>query len=138
MDSSALIMLLTGRANVSALEAFLADFPQAPLATCTVGFVETVRHLDRAGSFPRALTDLDERGTEILLGREVRDLATRVGPGLRALDALHVASALSLERELVALVTYDRGCSTRRARKACPPTPPVWRSDRAVSAARRL
>ncbi|WP_316742372.1 PIN domain-containing protein [Streptomyces sp. MK7] len=108
MDSSALIMLLTGRANVSALDAFLADFPQAPLATCTVGFVETVRHLDRAGSFPRALTDLDERGTEILLGREVRDLATRVGPGLRALDALHVASALSLERELVALVTYDR------------------------------
>ncbi|OIJ66187.1 hypothetical protein WN71_020035 [Streptomyces mangrovisoli] len=90
------------------MEAFLAGFPLSPLATCTVGFVETVRHLDRAGSFPQALADLDERVTEILLGREVRDLATRVDPGLRALDALHVASALSLERDLVALVTYDR------------------------------
>lgn len=108
MDSSALITLLTGRTNVSALESFLAGFPPAPLATCTVGFVETVRHLDRAGSFPRALVDLDERVTEILLGREVRDLATRVDPGLRALDALHVASALSVERELAAFVTYDR------------------------------
>lgn len=108
MDSSALITLLTGRANVSALEAFLVDFPAVSLATCTVGFVETVRHLDRAGSFPRALEDLDERVTEILLDREVRDLATRVDPGLRALDALHVASALSLERELAAFVTYDR------------------------------
>ncbi|NUP20344.1 MAG: type II toxin-antitoxin system VapC family toxin [Streptomyces sp.] len=108
MDSSALITLLTGRANASALEAFLMGFSSASLATCTVGFVETVRHLDRAGSFPQALVDLDTRVTEILLDREVRDLATRVDPGLRALDALHVASALSMEAELAAFVTYDR------------------------------
>jgi predicted nucleic acid-binding protein len=107
MDSSALITLLTGRANAAALESFLASFPSASLATCTVGFVETVRHLDRAGSFPQALADLDERVTEILLSRDVRDLATRVDPGLRALDALHVASALSVEGELAAFVTYD-------------------------------
>ncbi|WP_329235026.1 type II toxin-antitoxin system VapC family toxin [Streptomyces canus] len=108
MDSSALITLLTGRTNAAALESFLVNFPQAPLATCTVGFVETVRHLDRAGSFPQALADLDQRVTEILLSREVRDLATRVDPGLRALDALHVASALSVARELASFLTYDR------------------------------
>lgn len=108
LDSSALLTLLTRRTNASALESFLAGFPQAPLATCTVGFVETVRHLGKAGSFPRALADLDERVTEILLSREIRDLATRVDPRLRALDALHVASALSVQRELAAFVTYDR------------------------------
>lgn len=108
MDSSALITLLTGRTNATALESFLVGFPSASLATCTVGFVETVRHLDRAGSFPEALADLDERVTEILLSSEVRDLATRVDPGLRPLDALHVASALTVERELTAFVTYDR------------------------------
>lgn len=108
MDSSALITLSTGRTNAPALESFLADYPAASLATSTVGFVETVRHLDRAGSFPQALADLDEQVTEILLSGEVRDLATRVDPGLRALDALHVASALSVEGELTAFVTYDR------------------------------
>jgi predicted nucleic acid-binding protein len=39
----------------------------------------------------------------------ILDRAGEIGPlNLRALDAIHLASALSLGRELDALVTYDR------------------------------
>jgi uncharacterized protein len=47
-----------------------------------------------------ALVDLDE---------PVRELAGRVGsPQLRALDAIHLATALSLGDDLGALCSYDR------------------------------
>ncbi|MBQ1100820.1 PIN domain-containing protein [Streptomyces sp. b94] len=79
-----------------------------PLATSTLGFVETVRTLELVGHFPKALEDLDARVTEILLTREVRDSAALLAGRLRTLDAVHVASALSLRDDLTALVTYDR------------------------------
>lgn len=108
MDSSALLTLLTGRTNAGELRVFLADRPGVPLATSTVGVVETVRQLDKVGSFPTALADLDRLVTEILLTEEVRDLATRVPGSLRSLDAIHVASALSVSEVLDCLVTYDK------------------------------
>jgi predicted nucleic acid-binding protein len=108
MDSSALLTLLTGRAAVAALRDFLAERPGLPMATSTVGVVETVRQLDKVGSFPNALTDLDRMITEILLTEEVRDLATRVPSALRSLDAIHVASALIIGEALDSLVTYDK------------------------------
>ncbi|MFJ4008110.1 type II toxin-antitoxin system VapC family toxin [Streptomyces sp. NPDC090023] len=108
MDSSALITLLTGRSDAPELRAFLADRPGLPLATSTVGVVETVRQLDRVGSFPDALSDLDRLVTEILLTEEVRDLAARLPGPLRALDAIHVASALTIGEALDCLITYDK------------------------------
>ncbi|MFE9921248.1 PIN domain-containing protein [Streptomyces sp. NPDC005774] len=80
-----------------------------PLATSTLGFVETVRTLDLMGYFPKAMEDLDARITEILLTREVRDGAALLVGCLRTLDAVQVASAMSLrDDDLTALVTYDR------------------------------
>lgn len=108
MDSSALLTLLTGRANASELRNFLAARPGLPMATSTVGVVETVRQLDKVGSFPDALADLDRMVTEILLTEEVRDLATRVPTSLRSLDAIHVASALGVGEALDSLITYDK------------------------------
>lgn len=108
MDSSALLTLLTGRAGAAELRDFLAERPGLPMATSTVGMVETVRQLDKVGSFPNALADLDRMVTEILLTEEVRDLATRVPATLRSLDAIHVASALVIGDALDSLVTYDK------------------------------
>ncbi|MEV7108594.1 type II toxin-antitoxin system VapC family toxin [Streptomyces atroolivaceus] len=108
MDSSALLTLLTGRTNAGELRNFLADRPGLPIATSTVGVVETVRQLDRVGSFPHALADLDSMITEILLTEEVRDLATRVPASLRSLDAIHVASALAIGDAIDSLITYDK------------------------------
>lgn len=108
MDSSALITLLTSRPAAAELRVFLSDRAGLPLATSTIGIVETVRQLDKAGSFPDALSDLDAMVTEILLTEEVRDLATRVSGSLRSLDALHVASALVIGSALDSLITYDK------------------------------
>lgn len=108
MDSSALLTLLTGRTGAAELRDFLAQRPGLPMATSTVGMVETVRQLDKVGSFPNALADLDRMVTEILLTEEVRDLATRVPAALRSLDAIHVASALVIGDALDSLVTYDK------------------------------
>lgn len=108
MDSSALITLLTGRPGAAELRTFLSDRPGLPLATSTIGIVETVRQLDKVGSFPDALSDLDGMVTEILLTEEVRDLATRVSGALRSLDAIHVASALVIGGALDSLITYDK------------------------------
>jgi predicted nucleic acid-binding protein len=108
MDSSALLTLLTGRAGAAELRDFLAERPRLPVATSTVGVVEAVRQLDKVGSFPNALADLDRMVTEILLTEEVQDLATRVPATLRSLDAIHVASALAIGEALDSLITYDK------------------------------
>ncbi|MGP2440662.1 type II toxin-antitoxin system VapC family toxin [Streptomyces sp. JW3] len=108
MDSSALLTLLIGRPGADELRDFLSARPGLPMATSTVGVVETVRQLDRVGSFPNALADLDHMVTEILLTAEVRDLSTRVPANLRSLDAVHVASALVIGDALDSLISYDK------------------------------
>ncbi|MEF9902937.1 type II toxin-antitoxin system VapC family toxin [Streptomyces sp. P9-A2] len=108
MDTSALVTWMTRRSHWGALDAFLQQRVTEPLATSTLGFVETVRTLDLMGHFPKAMEDLDARITEILLTREVRDKAALLVGRLRTPDAVHVASAMSLRDDLTALVTYDR------------------------------
>lgn len=108
MDTSALVTWITRRNHWEELDAFLQQRDTAPLATSTLGFVETVRTLDLMGHFPKAMEDLDARITEILLTREVRDGAALLVGRLGTLDAIHVAGALSLGDDLTALVTYDR------------------------------
>lgn len=108
MDTSALVTWMTRRNHWVELDAFLQHRVTQPLATSTLGFVETVRTLDLMGHFPKAMEDLDARITEILLTREVRDAAALLVGRLRTLDAIHVASALSLRDDVTAVVTYDR------------------------------
>ncbi|GAA4940359.1 hypothetical protein GCM10023238_02530 [Streptomyces heliomycini] len=109
MDTSALVTWMTRRSHWGALDTFLQERATEPLATSTLGFVETVRTLGPHGALPEApMEDLDARITEILLTREVRDAAALLVGRLRTLDAIHVASALSLRDDLTALVTYDR------------------------------
>lgn len=108
LDASALVTLLSGRPFASELRAFLADKPATPMATSTVGFVETVRTLDRVGSFPGIMDDLVRDFTEIVLTEEIRDSAARWPGGVRTLDAVHLASAQALGEALDVLVTYDK------------------------------
>lgn len=108
MDTSALVTWMTRRNHWAGLDAFLQQRITQPLATGTLGFVESVRTLDLMGRFPKAMDDLDARVTEILLTREVRDGAALLVGRLRTLDAIHVAGALSPRDDLTALVTYDR------------------------------
>ncbi|KWV32707.1 type II toxin-antitoxin system VapC family toxin [Micromonospora rifamycinica] len=111
LDSSALITLLSGRTYAVELREFLGDRAGMPMATSSVGFVETVRTLDRIGDYPDAMQMLARNFTEILLTEEVRDFAAALPTGIRTLDALHVASAQILGDALDMLVTYDKRMS---------------------------
>ncbi len=95
--------------ETSALREWLDVRPDQPVITSELGRVEVLRAARRVDG--RALTearavvgDLDL----VALDRAVQDLACDIGdPLLRTLDALHLASALLLNEELTAFVTYD-------------------------------
>jgi uncharacterized protein len=108
LDASALITLVSGRAPVTELRGFLSTRSGVPMGTSTIGFVETVRTLDRIGDYPTAMQDLLGSFTEILVTDEVRDAAARLPLGLRTLDAVHIASAQVIGPVLDSLVSYDR------------------------------
>ena len=108
LDASALITLVTGRPFAPELRDFLAHSPEVPMGTSTIGFVETVRTLDRVGSYPTAMQDLLASFTEILVTDEIRDAAASLPGGVRTLDAVHIASAQAIGEALAVLVSYDK------------------------------
>ncbi len=107
LDSSALVKLVAPEAESPALQAFLERGPE--WVSSTLAFVELARASRiRGGSSPRR--------AELILGRArllpinddiVRSAANLEPPRLRSLDAIHLATALVLEPELTAVVTYD-------------------------------
>jgi predicted nucleic acid-binding protein len=108
LDTSALVTLLSRRKYVKEMREFLAGRPVMPMATSTLGFVETVRTMDRIGDYPDLMRDLVNGFTEILLTEEVRDAAATLPGALRTFDAVHVASAQILGDSLDTLLTYDK------------------------------
>ena len=108
LDASALVTLLARRTHAKELRDFIDGRPVMPMATSTLGFVETVRTMDRIGDYPDRMRDLVNGFTEILLTEEVRDAAAHLSGALRTLDAIHVASAQILGDALDTLVTYDK------------------------------
>lgn len=90
------------------LRSFLGGF--RVWATSRLATVEVPRAIARTREVPRSnLQDLFERVNLIELDAEVAAAAARLSPRiLRSLDAVHLASALRLEQDLAALVTYDR------------------------------
>ena len=108
MDASALITLFTGRENSKELRGFLKERRTVPLATSSIGFVETVRCNGNHGQVAQLEAELETAVTELVLTEEIRDTAMYLPGRLKALDALHVASALSIADYLTVLVSYDR------------------------------
>jgi hypothetical protein len=108
LDASALVTLVSGHPYLLELREFLAARPGMPMATSTIGFVETVRTLDRVGDFPTVMRDLVQDFTEILVTEEVRDAAAQLPRGARTLDAVHIASAQIIGPVLDSLVSYDK------------------------------
>jgi uncharacterized protein len=108
LDASALVTLVSGRRHSTELHEFLAAAPATPMATSTIGFVETVRTLDQVGTFPTLMADLVRDVSEVMLTEEIRDGAALLPGGCPTLDAVHVASAAAFGENLTALVSYDR------------------------------
>ena len=109
LDSSALVKLVVRERESDALRAFTALHPAAVTSALAVAEVRRAvgRLSRRRGLSDRARLVLD--GVALLgLDQDILDRAASLGPPeLRTLDAIHIASALALGKDLLAFVTYD-------------------------------
>ncbi|GAB3128866.1 type II toxin-antitoxin system VapC family toxin [Tsukamurella serpentis] len=117
LDTSALVKLLVEEKETPSLLNWLASRKGEASISSDLSRVELMRTVLRAGE-----SGLAEQAQYVLdsldllpLSEPVIELAETVGsPGLRSLDALHLAAALQVESELTAFVTYDH-----RLQEAC-------------------
>lgn len=108
-DSSALVKLVVEEPESGALEDWLSRQRGAQLASSIIARTEVVLAVARYGEkWTAAAKDLLDTVAIIELDVDVADGAARLGPpGLRALDALHLASVLRIEQAITAFVVYD-------------------------------
>lgn len=117
LDASALVRLAVQEPETPALEAAALDCEA--LLTSTVGAIELQRALGRTGR--RGAREQAEAVLDAVFLVEVspiiRSRAGRLEPiSLRTLDAIHVATALSLDFPGMDFITYDdRQASAARA-----------------------
>ena len=79
-----------------------------PGVTSVVGEIETVRVCRRAGVPPEQVDAVRHGLVIVALDDEVRRLAATLPPGtLRTVEAVHLATAISLRHDLERLLTYD-------------------------------
>ena len=109
MDSSAIVKLVAPEPETDALIAFLGTDPER--VSSALAFVEVCRAVQRVGGdevlFRRAREVLS-RIALIKIDNPVLRTAADLDPStLRSLDAIHLATALSIVEPVAALVTYD-------------------------------
>jgi len=108
LDSSALVKLVVAEPETQALLRFLAAWPDR--VSSALARVEVLRAVKRTGAGPavrRRATRVLARVALIRIDDAVLSAAARVPPAaLRSLDAIHVATARSLDG-LAGIVTYD-------------------------------
>ena len=126
LDTSAFVKLIRGERETPALQAFLRERPEAPLVSSALLVVETRRAVLREAPDQLARADLLlTRIDQVHITRPVVEAASRLpDPALRTLDAIHVATALQLDRDLEALVTYDRRLAAAAGRQRLPVVTP--------------
>lgn len=106
LDASAIMKLATLEKWSGALEERVLD---APLTASEVVLTEVPRALRRSGLRSERLPGLLDSMVLVSLDRSILERAgSLVPPELRTLDAIHVATAVSLGSELRAFITYDR------------------------------
>jgi predicted nucleic acid-binding protein len=109
LDASALVKLVTQEPEAGALRRMLRDWPRR--VTSAIATVEVTRVARRYSTEAIALRRAEQALAQVTLVAVTDEIllqATEVGPiTLRSLDAIHLASALSLERDLGGFVTYD-------------------------------
>ena len=108
LDASAVVKLLVREAETTALRRRLKDWlHRVSSALLRVELLRTVR---RAG-LPRLMEGARQHLARIDLIRLDDDILERAAeiepPAVRSLDAIHLATALGLGKDLGAVVTYD-------------------------------
>ena len=126
LDTSAFVKLIRGERETPALEAFLRERPEVPLVSSALLVPETRRAILRLAPDQLARADLLlTRIDQVDITRAVLEAASHLpDPALRSLDSLHLATALQLDRDLEALVTYDSRLAAAAGRQRLPVVTP--------------
>ena len=110
LDASAIVKVIVPENESAALVRALES--RAEQATSALSLAEVPRALRRIRATPAMMRRAARALAQLNLIRLDRDILEAAGalplPGLRTLDAVHLASALSLGADLEAVVTYDR------------------------------
>lgn len=108
LDSSALVKLVVPEPESGALRMTLRSWPERVSSVVSEIEVERVARRVGGGAIRRAGSVLDRVGL-IELDEEVRSSVGALRPPeLRTLDAIHLATALSLQDDLGSFCAYDR------------------------------
>jgi len=114
LDSSALVKLALTEPESAALSCWLAERADEPLVSSALYRAEVPRAVWRAepGALPRSYK-LIKRIARIALDADVLDNSATLPPQeLSPAQAIHLASALTVKRDLTAFVAYDEGLLT--------------------------
>jgi predicted nucleic acid-binding protein len=108
LDASALVKLFKAERETEAFRAALADWPvQVASELIRVEAICTARRLGGRDILRRARATLDPINL-IPLTPEIIELASDAhDPPLRAMDAIHLATALTMREDLGAIFVYD-------------------------------
>jgi predicted nucleic acid-binding protein len=109
LDSSALLKLLLQEQETDALRSWLSTRAHLTAVSSELASVEVVRAMRRtdAARVPTARALLSGLDLVPLTGSVIEQAAEVGEVTLRSLDAIHLASALSLHPDLTAFVAYD-------------------------------
>jgi uncharacterized protein len=109
LDSSALLKLLFEEPESAALALWISGQSGTPMVTSELARAEVVRAARRldAEVVPAARVLVSQLDLIPLTGGLLDEAADVGDPPLRTLDAIHLASALSIRPDLTAFVAYD-------------------------------
>ena len=128
LDSSALVKLVQREAESDALRRYLRRHRAEPRVTSALARVEVVRAVLPGGGLAVAHARRQlARAHQIGIDIDVLDRAATLAAGsvLRSLDAIHLASAQLLDRNLTALVTYDHRLAVQAESLGLPVAAPL-------------
>lgn len=107
LDSSAIVKLVVPEPETKALREFLRSWPERVSSVVARIEVERVARRLGGGAIRRARTVMSRIALVEIDDEVVRTAASLDPPTLRTLDAIHLATVLSLRSELGVVCVYD-------------------------------
>jgi uncharacterized protein len=109
LDSSALVKLVLPEPETGALLELIADWPERISSwLARVEVLRAVRRVGEDGDVHRRAEEVVSRVGLLRIDAKTLNAAARLEPSeLRTLDAIHLATALSVGEHLGGVVTYD-------------------------------
>ena len=106
LDSSAIVRLVTREPGTTELVQAIRTDPE--VVSSAIARTEVVRAVRRSGGRPARAETVLERIALVHIDEQTLRSASHLAPtGLRTLDAIHLATVLSLADDVDALITYD-------------------------------